>query len=105
MNSEVRKCAKENTGTGRQRQVVPELRIRLCNCESVLLMETMCHPMTRRSIAMTYRLAMEQEKDADGEKIDWSKVNAAIIKRWSVSGLEYIKRLAWSGKCFTGVNP
>lgn len=27
---------------------------------------------------------------------DWSRVNAAIIARWSLSGLQYIKRRAWS---------
>ena len=28
--------------------------------------------------------------------IDWPAVNAAIIERWSMSGLKHIKRLAWS---------
>ena len=79
-----------------------EVRIRLCNCESVLMLEAVTKGITRKSIAMTYRLAMEQEKDTDGEKIDWQKVNAAIVKRWSLSGLMHIKKLAWSGKCFEG---
>jgi hypothetical protein len=40
---------------------------------------------------------MEAEKDGR-EKIDWKKVNEAIIDRWSISGLQYIKQKAWSGK-------
>ena len=44
---------------------------------------------------MTYRLALESS-----EKVDWSIVNRAIIKRWSMSGLHDIKKWAWSGKCF-----
>ena len=40
---------------------------------------------------------MEAE-DAGREKIDWEKVNTAIINRWSISGLEYIKKRAWEGK-------
>lgn len=27
---------------------------------------------------------------------DWGQINEAIIRRWSVSGLLYIKRRAWS---------
>lgn len=27
--------------------------------------------------------------------VNWAKVNRAIIKRWSMSGLVYIKRRAW----------
>lgn len=27
---------------------------------------------------------------------DWPAINAAIIERWSVTGLERIKQLAWS---------
>ena len=27
---------------------------------------------------------------------DWPTINAAIIERWSVTGLERIKQLAWS---------
>jgi len=80
------------------------VHIRLCNCESVLLLEAETKGVTRKSIAMTYRLAMEQEKDPDGEKIDWKKVNAAIVERWSLFGLKYIKELAWSGKCFGEVS-
>lgn len=68
--------------------------IKMQNCESVLLMECGIPQIKRNSIAITYRLAMEAEREGR-EKIDWSKVNAAIIERWSKSGLQYIKNRAW----------
>lgn len=70
--------------------------LQMQNCESVLLMECNIPQIKRNSIAMTYRFAMEAERDGR-EKIDWWKVNDAIIKRWSKSGLQYIKNRAWKG--------
>ena len=32
--------------------------------------------------------------------VNWKKINEAIMKRWSEPGLDRIKNLAWSGKCF-----
>lgn len=49
----------------------------------------------QRDIAKTYALGLRST-----DKIDWYKVNAAIIARWSKSGLERIKKMAWSGSCF-----
>jgi hypothetical protein len=70
--------------------------MRMQNCESVLLMECGIPQIKRNSIAITYRFAMEAERDGR-EKIDWLKVNTAIINRWSKSGLRYIKERAWKG--------
>ena len=70
--------------------------LQMQNCETVLLMECGISQVKRNDIAITYRFAMEA--DVQGrEKIDWSKVNAAIINRWSRSGLQYIKKRAWDG--------
>lgn len=45
---------------------------------------------TRAQIAIVY---------ADGllrmRAIDWRRINRIIVKRWSVSGLRYIKKRAW----------
>jgi hypothetical protein len=30
-----------------------------------------------------------------GEEVDWPNINAAIIKRWSLSGLRRVKAMAW----------
>ena len=50
---------------------------------------------TQRDIAKTYALALRSS-----ERTDWPTVNRAIIKRWSKTGLERIKEMAWSGTCF-----
>ncbi len=67
-------------------------------CEEVLLAEIGRPEMKRLDVAKTYTLAM---RGSEADSIDWAKVNQAIIDRWSVSALEYIKGLAWSGKAFT----
>ena len=57
---------------------------------STLLMEISLPEMKRQDIARTYALALRTSRNTD-----WSKVNRAIIDRWSFSGLEYIKTRAW----------
>ncbi len=52
---------------------------------------------TRKDVAQTYRLILESR---DALCVDWPEINKAIIARWSLSGLLWIKRQAWSGKCF-----
>ncbi len=47
--------------------------------------------MKRTDIALTYAFGI---RDCAAE-VDWATVNQQIIDRWSVSGLQYIKRQAW----------
>lgn len=49
---------------------------------------------TQRQVAQSYALALQSSWPTD-----WKRVNEAIARRWP-KGLERIKRLAWSGKCF-----
>ena len=65
----------------------------LACCTATLLREIDTVELHQRDIAKTYALAMKSS-----EKTDWAKVNEAIIKRWSVSELNHIKAMAWSGK-------
>jgi len=51
--------------------------------------------LTQKQIAQTYALGLRSSWPTD-----WKRVNEAIIKRWSFSGLNRIKNMAWSGKCF-----
>lgn len=44
----------------------------------------------RNDIALSYAACMRVR-----DSIDWPKINAAIVARWSLSGLSYIKGLAW----------
>ncbi len=67
-----------------------ELRIVLKDCQRVLLEEIADSAITQKSLASTYRLALRS-----GEEINWGIVNRAIIKRWSLSGLKRVKKMAW----------
>ena len=67
----------------------------LTGCEAMLLREIANRKMHQRDIAQTYALSMRSS-----EKINWARVNLAIIERWSRSGLERVKTMAWSGKCW-----
>ena len=60
-------------------------------CQTVLLNEIADKRMKRKDVAKTYALAM-----LSSDTPNWSVVNQAIIERWSRSGLEYIKKIAWS---------
>ena len=46
-------------------------------------------------VAKTYALALRSTYDTD-----WKRVNEMIVKRWSMSGLQRIKKMAHSGSCF-----
>jgi hypothetical protein len=45
---------------------------------------------TRDDVVVLYAAAIA---DADG--VDWERVNLAIMHRWSLSGLQYVKAEAW----------
>lgn len=49
---------------------------------------------TQRQVAQTYALGLRSSWPTD-----WARVNAAILARWP-KGLERVKTMAWSGKCF-----
>ena len=73
----------------------PGWRIEMGDCTNTLLREIAEPECKRRDVAQTYALAIRSS-----EPTDWKAVNAAIIKRWSLSALEWIKKQAHSGKCF-----
>lgn len=64
--------------------------IELANTTGTLLQEIGDKAFNRDSVALTYAMAM-----ASSEPTDWKAVNESIMKRWSVSGLKYIKERAW----------
>lgn len=70
-------------------------RIEMADCENHLLREIADKQFKRRDVAQSYCLAMRSS-----EKVDWGKVNQAIIERWSHFGLEWIKRQAHTKNCF-----
>lgn len=68
--------------------------INLCYGDQVIINEIE-QGCTQRQIAQTYALALRSD-----EPTDWKAANKAIIERWSISGLDRIKKMAWFGKCF-----
>ena len=80
-----------------------EYMVELMCCESVLLNEIASKECKRKDIAQTYALALRSSEARD-KLIDWRKVNDAIVARWSLSALNWIKEQAWSGKCFPTPN-
>jgi hypothetical protein len=67
-------------------------RIRFADPQAQLLEEIANPAMKRLDVAKTYRLILHS---GDIERVNWRAVNAAIIERWSVSALEWIKGFAW----------
>ena len=59
-------------------------------CEEKILGEIGNKKCKRKNIALYYHLCMMSR-----EIINWGKINRAIIRRWSFSGLMYIKKEAW----------
>ena len=60
-------------------------------CTTQVLLDEIHNPRLRqKDIATTYRLAI-----LSSDETDWKEVNKAIITRWSKSGLERIKKMAW----------
>jgi hypothetical protein len=57
-----------------------------------MLLEEVADPlMNRKDVAHTYSRAIKTDLDTT----DWLAVNRAIMDRWGVAGLLFIKRRAW----------
>ena len=65
----------------------------MIGCTETLLAEIGDPAFKRRAVALTYAFALRAE--SAGEEVDWSRVNRAIVRRWSRWALEWIKGRAW----------
>lgn len=72
-------------------------RVQMVACQETILREIADKRLHRRDVAQTYRLTMESD---ERDKDDWGVINKAIMERWSLSALEWIKEQAHSGRCF-----
>jgi len=55
------------------------------------ILKTVANPKAKKfEVAREYATGIRS-----GEPIDWKVVNAAIVERWSRSGLNHIKTMAW----------
>jgi hypothetical protein len=66
------------------------MRVSLVDPEGQLLREIADKRMTRDDVKLTYAFALYQS-----DEVDFKKVNMAILDRWSMSALKYIKEGAW----------
>jgi hypothetical protein len=64
--------------------------IELVDPQGQLLREIADPAMKRDDIAITYAFALRQQ-----DEVDFALVNQAIMERWSLAALDYIKRKAW----------
>lgn len=71
-----------------------EYSIEIACVESVIENE-IAMGLNQTQIAQTYALALRSSWPTD-----WARVNKAIMDRWSFAGLNRIKNMAHSGKCF-----
>ena len=71
------------------------MKFHIAGADTLMLQEIANKECTRDVVARTYAFALRSDHPCD-----FKKVNKAIIERWSLSALEYIKKMAWTGKCF-----
>lgn len=67
----------------------------LTNPEWVILNEIENRKLKQIDIAKTYNIILK-----NNITVNWEKINKAIVDRWSRAGLENIKTLAWTDKCW-----
>lgn len=70
-----------------------DIQFNLVCCTQTILHE-IANKATQKYVAVTYAIALKSEAQG-ADKPDWPKINRAILDRWSMSGLERIKKWAW----------
>lgn len=70
------------------------MQMNLVCCTQVLLREVGTKQLKQNDIALTYAMAIKSKHEG-ADDFEWGPINEAIIARWSMSGLERIKKRAW----------
>lgn len=78
-------------------------RINMVCCTQVILNEVGHKECTQRDVALSYALAIKSAAQK-ADTPDWRAINTAIIERWSMAGLERIKKAAMD-LCMGKVSP
>lgn len=68
-------------------------QINLVCCTDVILQDIATPQARQKHVAVTYAMAIKSEVQG-ADTPDWKAINAAILKRWKMSGLQRIKRRA-----------
>ena len=63
-------------------------------CCTDTILDEVAAGLNQRQIALSYALAIKSA-GAKADTPDWPKINRAIIERWSMSGLERVKKMAF----------
>lgn len=72
------------------------VRIEMVDPQGVILREIADRRLTRDDVAMTYAFCLRQSGPGWGDgSIDYATINKAIMERWSIAALRYIKEKAW----------
>jgi hypothetical protein len=71
------------------------MRINMVCCTSVLLREIADKKMNQKDVALTFAMAIKSEAEG-ADRVDWEKVGAAAVERWSPSGWRRIKERGWA---------
>lgn len=66
------------------------MSVELVDPQGTIMREIADPALKRDDVALTYAYAIRQDAD-----MDWPAVNHAIIERWSMAALKYIKDRAW----------
>ncbi len=69
-------------------------RINMIGCTDTIIEELTWEHSTRKSVGLSYALAMKSEAQG-ADTPDWKTINAAIRERWGLRGLERVKQRAW----------
>lgn len=69
-------------------------RINLVCCTDVILQDLGAAEATQREVALTYAMAIKSQAQG-ADKPDWPTINKAIITRWNMKALEWIKKRAF----------
>lgn len=69
------------------------MQINLVCCTQVIQQEIKSG-CTRKGLALTYAMAIRSEAQG-ADKPDWPTINRAILSKYTISGLEWIKKRAW----------
>ncbi len=77
------------------------MHFKLVHAQEGILEEIANPKITRNVVALTFAYCIRQR---DEDEIDFKKINQAILARWSLSSLDYIKKRAW-GICTGQITP
>lgn len=64
--------------------------VTMLDVEELALQEIADKKCTRNNVALTLAFGLRQN-----DTLNWSKLNKAMIERWSRSGRDYIMKRAW----------